>query len=1053
APKHDVLEDLAIARFLDEQFAEKINVKTFLVGIDTNPVIRRGIRIWVQQFLLKSKDEGIQFLTEALQLPKGENPIVDELLIGILGSDHCFELMVINEQLILANNLQIFDKLFQLAKLAYVLPYPLKNPKRSLLSIGPSWNALVKFLGKNYIAYKNDFDISLVELFQHWMLQFEVDDQLPEESRIVADQCLSILSAIKTERVIHNVKDVLEIFFWVIPVAQTEAKAFIDNIKEITIAKRTDSEYPIGFVRELNKLLIVDVYRCEKVYQYFPNEIIELAKVEWYSNKEARIDSSSYTESSFGLVSHPYNYFSASKYQTPFRFLFKYHFDQALQFLIELTNRGMAFYVRAEYTSELEEIEVILNDGQKVKQIGNYSLFSAYRGDSTIPYLIQSALMAFESNLLERAGDGETFDAVFQTVMVQSRTVLLTGVLISVATAYPFIFGDNIDALFKVRLLFAWDLTRYSGDYSITHHTSTIGNDFYYTGERHESNLLPHRRRNLEMLVTHRQLYFPEKLNVIIDGHLKELNPKDQLWQLALIRMDIRNTVPELLEDEQKIAFIPKPLPKDIQSMIDETSANQNHDVNAISIHLYANKLLKNEYDSLPEIDEWREQYRKLIGIDFKQVALFSHPDVELALVGIRFFSVELTPEELVYCIQKIIPLFTEIEHNTQLLKQPFDQRENDSVVHILPKLLSPEFADLVDRDKIKEVIKIVILFGHGDLFSQLITGIKTWAWDYDYEFAAFCFQLLLKKAYHDGFGNLIPRFYQKNESEQMQIVNDLKNEIEVASPVTIEQINLTEGDKFQLVQAFSLVPFHLLSNEYYPFLEEILKQLREFSNLEDYNDHQFVSLLEILLADFILFEFNDNTSRTVYRVLMLFDKHYQFVLNIFERITALAHDSNYPEVLWKQFDLVLNYFIQVSPKIAFLKILFLFSLHHPQTARKLNPAGPNKILHEQLISDAGMADRNITGDLFQLLAGIGSVYQPDSLRWLMKSFPTQEIYHSSLSAKAVSSMEKYVTQIFDTHLIYLKQNKDLLDYFILMLNALTTFGSRKAFRIRDIII
>jgi hypothetical protein len=130
-----------------------------------------------------------------------------------------------------------------------------------------------------------------------------------------------------------------------------------------------------------------------------------------------------------------------------------------------------------------------------------------------------------------------------------------------------------------------------------------------------------------------------------------------------------------------------------------------------------------------------------------------------------------------------------------------------------------------------------------------------------------------------------------------------------------------------------------------------------------------------------------------------------------------------------------------------------LFSLHHPQTARKLNPAGPNKILHEQLISDAGMADRNITGDLFQLLAGIGSVYQPDSLRWLMKSFPTQEIYHSSLSAKAVSSMEKYVTQIFDTHLIYLKQNKDLLDYFILMLNALTTFGSRKAFRIRDIII
>src|ERR1700743_2948812 len=112
--------------------------------------------------------------------------------------------------------------------------------------------------------------------------------------------------------------------------------------------------------------------------------------------------------------------------------------------------------------------------------------------------------------------------------MLESKSVLITGVLVSTATAYPFVFGDEIDALFKIRSLFAWDITRYSSDFSVTHHTSTIGNDRDYTNERHLSSQLPHRRRHLEMLVTNRQLYLPKQIIAIIDAHLQDLDPDDK---------------------------------------------------------------------------------------------------------------------------------------------------------------------------------------------------------------------------------------------------------------------------------------------------------------------------------------------------------------------------------------------------------------------------------------------------------------------------------------------------------------------------------------------
>ncbi len=85
-----------------------------------------------------------------------------------------------------------------------------------------------------------------------------------------------------------------------------------------------------------------------------------------------------------------------------------------------------------------------------------------------------------------------------------------------------------------------------------------------------------------------------DDISMIIDNHLQAVNSKDHLWKLALVRMDLRNTEPKLIEEEeiQKIAFIPKPLPSDIKKKLDEKNKHQHHDTNAISIFLYSEKVI-----------------------------------------------------------------------------------------------------------------------------------------------------------------------------------------------------------------------------------------------------------------------------------------------------------------------------------------------------------------------------------------------------------------------------------------------------------------------------
>lgn len=1049
APQHDILEDIVVGKFLDKKFDEKENTKSFIESIDTNPVMRRGLRTWIQELILTQPDEAKIFLKKTFALYIGSASIIDELLIGILGSEDCYTLLSTNQDLILADNLKLFYRLLHLLKVAYSVNHS-GNPKRNIKCFGPGWDALVGFLNNNYSINPAGFDIIVTDLFMHWTYQYEIDEECSDSSKDIANFCLLQLQ-FRTQSQL-NVKELLQILFFVLPSAENEVGDFLRQAIIATKTKKNPEGIPVNFYSILNKMLLKEPYKCNKVYKYFPNEIIELAKIEWYSEKLPTEYSSNYQESSFGLVSYPYDYFSPSALQTPISYLLKYNFKTALDFIIEMTNRGMKFYVKSSYARDLSDIKIILNDGTQITQLGHESLFSAYRGTSPVPYLIQSVLMALETNLLNKASQGEDLSDTFLYIMKSSNSVLLTGIFVSVAIANPFCFGKEINAILKIKVFFNWDINRYSTEF-VGINSTTIGNDLYYTSERHQSNQLNHRAEHLETLVFKLQLYRFEEISSIIDTHLQNANPKDLLWKLALTRMDIRNTEPEIMVDEEakKIAFVPKAIPVGIQKMLDESNKDQHHDTNAISIFLYSEKLFKGELGESPSVSEWQEKLKKLKSIDLEKGGSSISPEIIFATAGLKVFSKELLPLEKEFCLKIILnKLETAINDLKKGGNRAFDQLSSKSIYYILPKLFSIEFNGLVDIDIIKINIIDLLLLSNNEIKKELIEGIKQWLWNLNPEFANQCFQICLNNSFVRSINENV--YHLHPLPKDIVSATDRLIQEQISKPdLTSDELSIIAADRSKIIEAIELIPYDLLSNQYFPFLESIVKQLSNFNDLDNYEETVFVNKLEELLGHFLMSETNEKTTSMVYRLLFLSDTHLKFVMNIFKWVNAIGHDANYPDVLWDHFSSIWEFMLHKNPKIGFLQIILLTSIERYNN--KLPVLGKNKILHKTIVSNPAIANSNIISNVFKLLSGIGSSYQPESLNWLMLSIPFYENYTNIINTESSNYLEKYVTQLYENHIDHIKVNKTLLNYYIMLLNVLISSGSREAFRIRDIIL
>lgn len=1051
APAHDIFEDMVVVRHLHEMFQNKVNALSFLAAIDNNPVFKRALRIWIQELIVLQPGETGLFLMTILPFHRNSDTMVDEILVGILGANDPYLLFHPIEAIVLADNISLFFKVLRLLKVAYVQPYEDENPERKIKCTGHGWTALLRIMDANYDTYKKWFDVVLVDLLYHWTLQFEADEALPEEGTIVAKHCFALLSQNAGKRNFFYQGKVLQILFRVTPLVPREVEAILTEAIENKLSNSKAGTYPVSFYRDLFKMVLVDTAKCASLYKVFPELIVRLAKMEWYVPMDLVRREGDSPEAACGLTSYPYKYFSASAFQTPFRYLFRYHPEIALGFLLELCNRAVEFYRKSEYfqSDSHKYVQFLPAGGTAVDQLGDGNLWGSYRGMGHTPDLIKSALMAFEVHLLD--GIDGLASELFDEVLMKSNSVLTTAVLASVAMAYPLAFKERICTLFKSRWVFLWDFWRFSSEMTGMHGTE-IGNEFYFTHERYLSNRLKHRRTNLEYLVKTLQLYIPQLINPIIDEHILAADPQALDWKLALRRMDIRKTIPTIDEEKEQIIFTPEPLPVELQEYVEDGREDSDQYLDYMSMGTWASKTFKNEHEEPVSFEEWKIRYEKIKSPAFQQNQPFGKIEASVSAIGLRDFLNEMSEDELQMATADITAT---LQTTSDQLKAGYFQSALDvfykADFSILPILLRRELGGFISRESVKKIILDYLILLPHDEKNELIQGINTWLWDIDKAFADQCLQVLFKRAKFVQVSQAVYQLRNKWENETLLVeVDKILQTLYDLPPLTTNEISLLTCDPNWIMYGLKLIPNRLLSTEHKEFFQKMVLELGQMEDLSEFNNYDFATAYKDLLANFLLSVADEGAVDIMLSLLSIARTHFKFVVETLTRFILFGHDNKYPSNLWTHLDTLFTY-LAIDPKVEYIKILLFEPISRPFNAYKLPEDPAIKVKYRTYIT-AFITLESLFETIFKLLAGIGTAYQPECLSWVMKSLPGREAYDKMVILDT-TYFEAFVRQLYDNHIDHIRTNREYLEYFIILLNILVDRGSTMAFRIRDEVV
>ena len=179
----------------------------------------------------------------------------------------------------------------------------------------------------------------------------------------------------------------------------------------------------------------------------------------WMRHVDVPVYYSSNIESDFGLNEHLSNeYYPVSAFKTPILNLLQDNQKMTTDFLLDLFNEAGDFYVNSYLNKNYGEcFKIFIRVGDRqIEQIASERLWKMYRGTHVGPHLLVSLLMGFEKWLLTVVKNSESNIVVdyCQYVLMNSRNVMLTSVIVSIAEAYPEKMFDIICDLLKTKEIF-----------------------------------------------------------------------------------------------------------------------------------------------------------------------------------------------------------------------------------------------------------------------------------------------------------------------------------------------------------------------------------------------------------------------------------------------------------------------------------------------------------------------------------------------------------------------------------------------------------------------
>ncbi|HBY57712.1 MAG TPA: ATPase [Candidatus Atribacteria bacterium] len=866
---HDVYEEWALDKIIEREFTKSEDYKSFFDAIGSSLPIRRAFRSWLSEKLFNNQNE-VKFLIEE-SIPGNEIKSFwkDEILVSVLLSDYSETFFQLFENKLLEENQQLLMRIIFLLRIAckeidedFLKLLGLQKTEGITLKTlftkpkGNGWNCVISFIHKHkeVIGFYNVYVI--LPLLDDWNNKNKEGEATKRTSQIA----LYYYEEIQKNGGFRDNDDKKGQLIRVILQGASEIKEELKNIFDKVITQKQTSYRDKYY--ELIKTILTSITDNFEVIKCLPNYVIKLADLFWFQipEKEGRyFDVRIGVEKYFCLSErHDFDYFPSSAFQTPIFQLLRFAPKATIDFILSFINKTVECYAKSELKNEVEEIEVLINEKEIIKQYISNRLWNMYRGTQTSTSLLESIHMALEKWLLENAKSTskEVLESWCLYLIKNSKSASTTAVVTSVVLAQPYKLFNIAKILFQTKEFFLYDSSRMMFDQQQKSRLVALKNNFpsnyrneIYENERIKACEDSHRKLSLEHIVVNYQFFklkdesedeVKERQKTIwkiLDKYYEKLpdkakeNEADKTWRLYLARMDRRKMSPEVEEKDGQILikFNPK-IDAKLKKYSEDSLRKSSEAMKYTSLKLWAiYRFEKNEgeykqyqqYENNPQliITEIKEIIEGIKNKGKDSFFLFNHSIPAYACsVLIRDFFDKLNSEEREFCKAVIID-FTSIPLKTEDYHYQISDGTEPSII-ILP-LLTMYFPN--DKEEVKSLLLLLLLNPWREISTYAVRGILQDLWKINFEDAHSIFLGYLKLA--PKYDKLREKIRKENINRNIYKISELpvvgcfvkkyKNELKriALNRITYDELSsLQRLDLKTLNTAFEILP---LKTEY----------------------------------------------------------------------------------------------------------------------------------------------------------------------------------------------------------------------------------------------
>lgn len=678
APAHDVYEDWALLRWLQRVYNEERALGTGLFSrIETHPAMRRTFRRWLTEMLESEPTEADRRLTEILADVHIEQHWKDDALVGVLQSSGAAGFLSRSGRLF-HEDMELLRRAVSLLRVACrKLPPGVAEEKKHssllLLPEGQAWDEMAVVVAKTLPAVQPADIVWLLRFAEECVMRPKLSNSTETAMGLISTYLLGLVGLIQYRHQRSFQERVLRLMLAVPRAVESQLRTMLDK----AFANR-DHDWDDHTLPKL----VWDHFSGARLCSHFPDMTLRVSerrlgflplsdkdeeKARWRSYGRLEV------HNVFGFRGGTQmDDFPASAWQGPFSNLLTSHPELGVDLILRLLNRACATYARCDQDIIERPISVSLELGDDIKQEqwANPRLWGMYRGQSVAPHALESALMALEEWLLNKAerGDDDTV-SVFSRLLRESNNVAITAALASVAIAYPYFFGSAAVPLLTCELPFRWDFARAFQDRAnasgvLDSMFPSIADHMMFEHERRGSAKRKHRWQNLENLCL--SLQFTSARNAvwaILDNFREGLPPADQQddehlqWRLVLHRMDARNLV--VTENtEEGVILQAGNLPAELEEYRErELPAHRERD-ERLALFTWGMSVFTGNNLNQHSPDSWRENLAAIRSLPPDEEGtprlLRRSGGPHIAAVCLRDHYDEMAPEELDWCIDTI---------------------------------------------------------------------------------------------------------------------------------------------------------------------------------------------------------------------------------------------------------------------------------------------------------------------------------------------------------------------------------------------------------------